>query len=178
MADMTGRRGGVTMQAHQNAEQTGGEGRCAVLVGVGNEFSTDDALGVLVAREMRRRCPSGLKVVEASGEGASLIDAWKGADEVIIVDAMAGPEPGEIHRIDASASSVPKDLSLFSSHAFGVADAIEMARELHQLPAVTILYGIEGEAFDPGVGLSDSVLRSLPRLLAMIEQDLCRLKSN
>ncbi len=71
-----------------------------------------------------------------------------------------------------------KDLSLFSSHAFGVADAIEMARELHQLPPVTILYGIEGEAFDPGVGLSDSVLKSLPRLLAMIEQDLCRLRGN
>jgi hydrogenase maturation protease len=152
--------------------------RHVVLVGVGNEFGTDDALGVLVAREIRRRVPAGLKVVEASGEGASLIETWKGADEVIIVDAMAGPEPGEIHRIDASSSGVPKGLSLFSSHAFGVADAIEMARHLHQLPPVTILYGIEGEAFDPGVGLSDSVLKSMPRLLAMIEQDLCRIKSN
>lgn len=152
--------------------------RCAVLVGVGNEFSTDDALGVLVAREMRRRCPSGLRIVEASGEGASLMDAWKGADEVIIVDAMQGPEPGEIHRIDASSTRIPKNLTLFSSHVFGVVDAIEMARELRELPAVTILYGIEGEAFDPGVGLSDSVLKSLPKLLAMIEQDLCRSKSN
>jgi hydrogenase maturation protease len=127
---------------------------------------------------MRRRFPSGLTVVEASGEGASLMDAWKGADEVIIVDAMSGPEPGEIHRIDASASHIPKSLSLFSSHAFGVPDAIEMARELHELPPVTILYGIEGEAFDPGVGLSDSVLKSLPKLLAMIEQDLCAAKTN
>src|SRR5512140_447778 len=154
------------------------QGRCAVLVGVGNEFGTDDALGILIAREMRRRCPSGLRIVEASGEGASLMDAWQGADEVIIVDAMAGPEPGEIHRIDASSSRIPKNLSLFSSHAFGVADAVELARELHQLPPVTILYGIEGELFDPGVGLSDSVLKSLPRLLAMIEQDLCGAKAS
>ncbi len=166
------------MQAHQEGRQVGLKDRCAVLVGVGNEFGTDDAIGVLVAREMRRRFPCGLRVVEASGEGVSLIDAWKGADEVIIVDAMAGPEPGEIHRFDASSSRIPNQLSLFSSHAFGVADAIELARELHQLPPVTILYGIEGEAFDPGVGLSDSVLKSLPRLLAMIEQDLCKLKSN
>lgn len=162
------------MQAHEKGRKMGTKGRCAVLVGVGNEFSTDDALGVLVAREMRRRCPAGLRIVEASGEGATLMDAWKGADEVIIVDAIQGSEPGEIHRIDASISRIPKALSLFSSHAFGVADAIEMARELHQLPPVTILYGIEGEAFDPGVGLSDSVLKSLPRLLAMIEQDLYR----
>ncbi len=166
------------MQAHHKGGKAVTKGRCSVLVGVGNEFSTDDAIGVLVAREMRRRFPSGLRVIEASGEGASLMDAWNGADEVIIVDAMAGPEPGEIHRIDASSSRIPKNLTLFSSHAFGVADAIEMARELHQLPPVTILYGIEGEAFDPGVGLSDSVLKSLPKLLAMIEQDLCRGKSN
>jgi len=145
---------------------------CAVLVGVGNEFATDDALGLLVAREMRRRFPSGMKIVEASGEGASLMDAWKGAEKVIIIDAMAGPEPGEIHRIDASSSRIPKDLSLFSSHAFGVADAIEMARELRELPPVAILYGIEGEAFDPGVGLSDSVLKSLTKLLAMIEKTI------
>ena len=152
--------------------------QAAVLVGVGNEFGTDDALGVLVAREMRRRFPSGLTVIEASGEGASLMDAWKGADEVIIVDAISGAEPGEIHRIDASTRDVPKGLSLFSSHAFGVANAIEMARELHQLPPVTILYGIEGETFDPGVGLSDSVLKSLPKLLAMIEQDLCKVRGD
>lgn len=147
--------------------------RCVVLVGVGNEFGTDDALGVLVAREMRRRCPRQLKIVEASGEGASLMDTWKGADEVIIVDAMSGPEPGEIHRFDASCSKIPKNLSLFSSHAFGVVEAIEMARELHRLPPVAVLYGIEGEAFEPGVGLSDSVLKSLPRLLGMIEEDIC-----
>ena len=166
------------MQVHTQSGQARKKTGCAVLVGVGNEFGTDDALGVLVAREMRRRFPSGLTIVEASGEGASLMDAWKGADEVIIVDAMSGPEPGEIHRIDASASCVPKDLSLFSSHAFGVVDAIEMARELHQLPPITILYGIEGETFDPGVGLTDSVLKSLPKLLAMIEQDLSRSRGN
>ncbi len=168
----------MKQQRRHESSQEGAEGRRAVLVGVGNEFGTDDALGVLVAREIRRRFPKGVKVVEANGEGASLMDAWRGADEVIIVDAMAGPEPGEIHRIDASVSSVPKNLSLFSSHSFGVADAIEMARELHQLPTVTIVYGIEGEAFDPGVGLSDSVLKSLPKLLAMIEQDLCQVKPN
>jgi hydrogenase maturation protease len=161
-----------------SAEQGAGAGQRALLVGVGNEFSNDDALGVLVAREMRRRRPLGLRIVEATGEGASLIDTWKGAREVIIVDAIAGPMPGEIHRIDASATRIPKDLFLFSSHAFGVAEAIEMARELHELPPVTILYGIEGEAFDPGVGLSDSVLKSLPRLIAMIEYDLRILRVN
>ena len=170
--------GEVSVQAQRSGRQAGTEPPFAVLVGVGNEFSTDDALGLLVAREIRRRFPLALKVVEASGEGASLIDAWKGADEVIIVDAMAGPEPGEIHRIDVSAARIPKELSLFSSHAFGVVDAIEMARQLDQLPPVTILYGIEGEAFEPGVGLSDSVVKSLPKLLAMIEQDLRRSEPN
>jgi hydrogenase maturation protease len=166
------------VQADLKERPAGMDERCTVLVGVGNEYSTDDALGVLVAREMHRRFPSGLRVVEASGEGASLIDSWKGAEHVIVVDAVNGSRPGEIHRIDASVSSIPKGLSLFSSHAFGVAEAIEMARALHQLPPVMILYGIEGEAFEPGIGLTDSVLKSLPQLIAMIEQDLERFKTN
>jgi len=164
------------VETEQQARPGAAEREGPILVGVGNEFSTDDALGVLVAREIRRRLPTGLRVVEASGEGASLLEIWKGAPGVIIVDAINGPMPGDIHRFDVSATRIPKSLSLFSSHAFGVAEAIEMARELHELPPVAILYGIEGEAFEPGVGLSDSVLRSLLQLLGMIEQDLCKFK--
>lgn len=144
-----------------------------LLIGVGNEFRSDDALGILVAREIRRRDLPGLTVVERSGEGTALMDTWAGAELVIVVDAVVGgKDPGEIHRLDAARDEIPRGLFHYSSHAFGVAEAIAMARELHVLPPRVILYGIEGKEFGDGVGLSDQVVKNIPHLIAMIEEDL------
>lgn len=148
-------------------------GDATVLIGVGNEFRDDDALGICVVREVRRRNPGLSKVLEASGEGSALIEAWSGADSVIIVDAIfSGKVPGAIYRFDASAQEIPRGLFHYSTHAFGVAEAIEVARRLGKLPRHLILYGIEGKAFGTGVGLSDPVVKSLPELIAMIEEEI------
>jgi len=44
-----------------------------LLIGVGNEFRTDDGLGILTAREIRRRGYPGVQVMEANVEGTSLL---------------------------------------------------------------------------------------------------------
>jgi len=152
----------------------GGQGQLPgiILIGVGNEYRTDDALGVLVARELRRRSPAGLRILESSGEGASLMHAWEGGREVYLVDAIkSGKPPGTVHRIDLTHRKVPRELMPRSSHAFGVPEAIETARTLGELPSKVILFGIEGETFDQGVGLTDPVLKSVPELLHLIEAE-------
>ena len=144
-----------------------------LLIGVGNEFRNDDALGILVAREIRRRNVPGVTVVERSGEGTALMDAWAGAELVIVVDSIfSGKAPGAIHRLDAARDEIPRGFFHYSSHAFGVAEAVGMARELNILPARVIIYGIEGKEFGEGVGLSDQVVKNIPQLIAMIEDDL------
>ena len=143
-----------------------------LLIGVGNEFRNDDALGILVAREIRRRNIPGIRVMERSGEGAALMEAWTGADQVIIVDAIfQGKSPGIIHRLDAVHEEIPRGFFHYSSHAFGVAEAVGVAKALSTLPPRVILYGIEGKEFGEGTGLSDQVLKSIPGLIAMIEED-------
>jgi len=145
----------------------------SLLIGVGNEFRNDDALGILVAREIRRRNIPGVAVVERSGEGTALMEAWASAAQIIIVDAIfPAKSPGEIHRLDAVQEEIPRGFFHYSSHTFGVAEAVAMAKQLGTLPARLILYGIEGKEFGEGVGLSDQVLRSIPALIAMIEEDL------
>ena len=144
-----------------------------LLVGVGNEFRNDDALGILVAREIRRRDFPGITVVERSGEGTALMDTWAGAELVIVVDAIfSGKAPGAIHRLDAAHDEIPRGLFHYSSHAFGVAEAVALARQLGLLPPRVILYGIEGKEFGEGTGLSDQVVKNIPHLIAMIEEDL------
>jgi hydrogenase maturation protease len=148
-------------------------GDVTLLIGVGNEFRDDDALGICVVREVKRRNPGFSKILEASGEGSALIEAWNGVDRVIIVDAVfSGKDPGAVYRFDASAQEVPRGLFHYSSHAFGVAEAIEVARRLGKLPRHLLLFGIEGKAFGTGVGLSDPVVKSIPELIAMIEEEI------
>lgn len=147
-----------------------------LVIGVGNEFRTDDGLGILAAREIRRRNYPGVEVTEASGEGTALLEAWKGYDRVMIVDAIcSGTTRGAVHRIDLTTKSIPRGFFQPSSHNFGVSEAVEMARQLGQLPGVLLLYGIEGCQFDTGTGLTNEVVRSIPRLLGLVEADIIRL---
>lgn len=98
-----------------------------------------------------------MKVKEQSGEGTSLVESWKGYNRVFIVDAVSsGASSGSIHRLDAS-ETIPSKFFSCSTHSFGVAEAIELARALNQLPEKLLLYGIEGKNFEPGEILSPEV---------------------
>jgi hydrogenase maturation protease len=144
-----------------------------LLIGVGNEYRSDDGVGLFVVRDLHRRFGDELRIIEHSGEGASLMEAWNGVDAVLLVDAVVSGEPaGFVHRIDVARGGVPARFACFSSHAFGVVEAFALARELHRLPPVALLYGVEGESFDTGAGLSNSVVKSIPILLGFIEHDL------
>jgi len=144
-----------------------------VVIGVGNEFRSDDALGILVARELRRRHLGEICVVEVQGDIPSLLDVWEGAENLLIVDAVygAGP-PGSVVRFDVSQSRIPAYLLSAGSHGFGVAEAVELGRVLKRLPPTVLFYGIVGESFENGQGLSDRVLKNIPDLLQMIEEDV------
>ena len=129
-----------------------------LIIGIGNEYRGDDAVGLIVARRLKERLADSVIVLEQSGDGAALMEAWRGAETVIIIDAvMSGAAPGTIHRFDASAQPLPKGAFRCSTHAFGVAEAIELARALGDLPQRLVVYGIEGKNFAAGVGLSAEV---------------------
>jgi hydrogenase maturation protease len=144
-----------------------------LVIGIGNEYRSDDGLGVYVARELRHRLPESVRVIEASGEGTALMAAWRGSAHVVIIDAVSSNEPtGAMHRLDAIHETIPKNIFASSSHQFGVAEAVAMAKELNELPVTLTLYGIEAESFEPGIGLSESVVRSVPDVIHLIEHDM------
>ena len=134
-----------------------------VVIGVGNSFRCDDAAGLEVAR--RLGSVSGAEIHSREGDLAGLADLWDGASSVIVVDSASSPDtpPGTIHRFDAVASSLPTGL-LSSTHAFGVAEAIELARALGRLPASLTVYAIEGARFEVGQDLSPEVEVAIDKL--------------
>ena len=173
LADACGRTPTATAGAHKEKNVT-----LPLVIGVGNEYRGDDAVGLLVARRVRELAPGLARILEQSGEGAALMEAWRGATAVIICDAVcSGAEPGTVHRLDAAEREVPRQFFNYSTHAFSVAEAVEMARVLGELPARLRIYGIEGAEWDAGAPLSVPVRRAVEQVAGEIA-DLLRAIGN
>jgi hydrogenase maturation protease len=150
-------------------------GHALVVIGVGNEFRGDDGVGIFVARKLREMKLANVLVIEQSGEGTSLLEAFKDRENVIIIDAsQSDAKPGTIHSFEVGDQPLPKNLQFrsYSSHAFGVAVAIELARALGQLPKKLTVYGIEAKAFDPGKNLSEEIKSAAEELVLRIMKDI------
>jgi hydrogenase maturation protease len=144
-----------------------------VVVAVGNALRGDDAVGIAVAARLRGRLPDGTELVECEQEPSRLLDAWEGAEVALVVDACCcGLAPGTVHRFDASGEPLPARVFRSSTHAFGVADAVEVARALARLPARLLVYGVEGTDFRTGAGLSPAVEAAVGHVADAIVRDL------
>jgi hydrogenase maturation protease len=144
-----------------------------LLIGIGNEFRRDDGVGLVIVRQLRPRLPPDVRVLELSGEGVSLMQAWQDAAMVGVFDAVRSPSPpGTLYQIDAHAQTVPSQFFHYSTHAFSLAEAVELSRVLDQLPPQIHLYGIAGSDFSYGVGLSDAVAAAVPVVVDRVWQNL------
>jgi hydrogenase maturation protease len=147
-----------------------------VMIGVGNSWRGDDAVGLLIARELRRRVRTGFTVLEHEGDGAALMDLWGGTEAVILADAAASDgRPGTIHRREASGDNVAYLALDRSTHLFGLGEAIELARTLGRLPRQVVIYAVEARNFDTGGAVSVEVKRAIPAVVEMIEAELERM---
>jgi hydrogenase maturation protease len=99
-----------------------------------------------------------VEVREESGEGVALMERWKGYRSVVLVDAVSsGGKPGTIHRFDAHLRSIPAKFFHSSTHSFGLAEAVELARAIGELPPRLVVYGIEAKRFEAGLGLAEEI---------------------
>ena len=88
---------------------------------------------------------------------------------VILCDAVrSGAAPGTIHRLEAHRQPIPAGFFRYSTHAFSVAEAVELARALGQLPPHLVLYGVEGATFTAGVGLSPVVAQAAQAVVRQV----------
>jgi len=144
-----------------------------IVIGIGNPYRRDDAAGLLAARRLQEQANSSCEVHEQVGEGTALMELWKGAQRVVVIDAVqSGAAPGTIHRFQANLDPLPAPIFRDSTHAFGLIEAIELSRALHQLPSSLVIYGIEGESFAAGTGPSRAVLNGINDLVRDLRQEI------
>ena len=140
----------------------------ALHIGLGNPLRKDDGVGPWISRRLRMR---GLRARDWAGDGAGLIDLFGVEKSVVLIDATrSGHAPGSIIRINPETDVIPRPLFHCSTHEFGLAEAVEVARRLGCLPRHLLVLGIEGANFGDGSGLSAPVEKSARKL----EAELCR----
>src|SRR5215831_3991205 len=106
-----------------------------LVIGIGNAYRRDDAVGLVAARRLKNRGSRSFRVLEHHGEGTDLMNCWEGANAVILLDAvLSGSKPGTLHRWNAIRRPLPAAAFRGSSHALSLVAAVELARVLRRLP--------------------------------------------
>jgi hydrogenase maturation protease len=145
-----------------------------LIIGLGNDYRRDDGVGLYVARKLRQMNLPRTTVLEVGDGPGALLELWENQTPAILVDAvLSWSKPGTVFRFEAHLEPLPqKFISPSSSHGWGLAEAIEMARALNQLPPRLIVYGIEGKSFEVGLGLSRVVKKAAAEVVDRVVQDL------
>ena len=147
-----------------------------LVVAVGNADRADDGVGPRVASRLEGRLPPDSELVVSGGDMLGLVDRWRGCDALVCVDASAPlGAPGKIRRIDAWREDLPPGRPGASSHAFGLAETIALARELRTLPGTVILYAVEGACFDAGAAMTPAVAESAAEVAGRVLAELRQL---
>ncbi len=150
-----------------------------VVIGVGNLYRKDDGAGIVAVRRARALLPTEVEVLECTGNLTALLDIWHGVLRCFIVDALqAESAPGTVVRFEAHRQPLPAHCRFFSSHAVGLQDVIELGRALHRLPRELIVYGIQGEDFSEGEGLSPAVETGVEDVVRYILQEIAKGEDN
>jgi hydrogenase maturation protease len=141
--------------------------RVAVL-GLGSPFG-DDRVGWEVAQGLGRipwaeHGPDSVVTVDCLDRpGAGLLERFRDADCVILIDAMrSGAPAGTLRRMHPD--EILADADSPSSHGFGLAQTLALGRALGELPSNLVLFGIEADAFD-GPRISPALEAAMPGLV-------------
>ena len=142
--------------------------QCILLLGLGNDLLTDDAIGLRVvagAREQLKRQPN-VAVLESGEMGLGLLDVVTGFDGLVVVDAIQTGQaaPGSIHELDLSNLQT---LPGTSPHFLGLGETLALGRRLDlEVPSRVKILAIEVQ--DPhtvGTHLTPALKAVLPKLV-------------
>lgn len=141
-----------------------------VVVGIGNRMRGDDAVGPLALDMLRPLVGPDVACVECRGDVSEMIDAFRGADRVVVIDAViSGAEPGTLHVVDGR-SGIPARWRSASTHLVGLGEAIELAWALQAMPDELTVYGVEAATAAAGAPMTPEVEATVARIVATVAE--------
>lgn len=126
----------------------------------------DDAVGPLCAAALaERRIPT----VTLGGSASELLEAWREARHVIVVDALVtGGKPGTLHRMKYGDAGFHPEWTRSCARGPGLAQAVRLGASLRCLPETLLLLGIEGADFEWASTPSKEVAAAMPALIEAV----------
>ncbi|MCP4205083.1 MAG: hydrogenase maturation protease [bacterium] len=151
--------------------------RSLLVLGLGNLLCADDGLGVHAVHSILERyeIPDTTRVLDGGTLGLSLLSCFDGADDVILIDAIAADGPaGTLVRLEGD-EVAPAVRNRLSCHQIGVADLLDALELLESYPERVILCGIVPESLELDTNLSPRVAANLPHLIDGVVAEAARL---
>lgn len=117
------------------------------IIGIGSPFAGDrfgiEAIEILLESSELAAFPGNdVEWCTLDRPGVNLIERLKGAETVLLIDAMeSGAEPGTVRRL--SLGDLLQQTAVPSTHQLGVAESLALAQALGELPPRLLIYGIE-----------------------------------
>lgn len=166
---------GVSDPGICSAAPSGAPAAQVLVLGLGNDILTDDAVGLRVADELRNRFAADPRVeVQSTTEmGLALLDFISGYRSVVIVDAIqtgqAEPGTSRIFSSQDLGQSIGR-----TPHFLGVTDTLTLGRLLG-LPMPDRVRICSVEVADPytlGTQLTPAVAQAVPRLVDALHREV------
>ena len=143
------------------------------IVGVGNRFCGDDAVGPVIVEQLTQEAPVGVRIFEIGDDQTELIELMRATDAMIIVDAVQASAPaGTIFRLDMSQGPAPQNFFFSSTHGLDVIHTVELARTMGMLPRYVFIYGVAGKSFSRSSRLSAEVREVTDIVVARILNEI------
>lgn len=140
--------------------------RPILALGLGNDILSDDAIGLLVARQLRRDLgehPT-IEVRETTEMGLALLDFLTGREAVLLVDAIqtGAVPPGSLLELDPAGW---EGHSGRNPHFLGVGETLALGRQLGlSMPRQIQILAVEvADPFTLGTTLTPPLQEALPR---------------
>ncbi len=151
--------------------------RRVVVLACGQPLGGDDAVGLLAVDGLAPREPGRVEVHQVGALELEHLTGLEADTRVVIVDALVGPEPGQVVDLDLAdladlAGRVERDARVVtaSSHRLPLGQVVALAQLLRDEPLEGRFVGIGIGAVVPGAGPGAAVLAALPALRAAVER--------
>ena len=145
-----------------------------VVVAVGNAALSDEGVAGRVVREVARRAPPWVEVIDAGLPGPGLVDLLDGRQKAVIVDAVdAGRPPGTVFLFRPDEAKPAGAERAYSLHQGNVLEHLELAEALGVAPRETVVVGIQPESFSPGERLSAPVEKAVAEAAELVLAEVC-----
>ena len=165
----------TAVNENNNPPDPAAPARPLLVLGLGNDILTDDAVGLYVVHELQRELAGhpAIDFRETTEMGLALLDFITGYHVVAIVDSIQTGKaaPGFLHELDALALN---QLTGRTPHFVGVGETLALGKQLGlAMPEQVRIFAIEVEdPFTLGTALTPTLQAALPGIVARIRTAL------